>query len=75
MVVAHRPTREPRHMYERRQGKSEREVMFYCHAKRRQVTLDLCLLGYMNAHALDVTKSACWRCGQGRRNRSDYAME
>jgi len=72
MVVAHRS--EPERVCMRRQGKSEREAMFYCHAKRRQVTLDRCLLGYMNAHALDIKGSACWMCGQGRANRRDYAV-
>lgn len=47
--------------------------MFYCRHRRRTVSLDQCLDGYLNANAFPIRGSACWRCVQGWQIRRDFA--
>ncbi|MBI2475000.1 hypothetical protein HYV69_01100 [Candidatus Uhrbacteria bacterium] len=48
---------------------------FYCKTKRRKVLLGKCLDDYVNMNALERTKAACWKCGQGRKVRTNFSME
>jgi hypothetical protein len=51
------------------------EEAFYCRARRRRLTLGKCLDDYMNANAFEDKKSCCWKCPQGRRNRTEFSGE
>jgi hypothetical protein len=47
--------------------------VFYCRARRKDLTLDKCLNDYLEANAFDKRRSACFRCPQGRKNREGFA--
>jgi hypothetical protein len=49
-------------------------ALFYCRAKKRRVSVQECLTRYVDATALELQRSACWRCPQGKRNRGAFAM-
>jgi hypothetical protein len=46
---------------------------FHCRSRRRDVTLDQCLDGYVEANAFERRRSACFRCPLGRKNREAFA--
>lgn len=46
---------------------------FYCRSKKRRVSMEECLERYVDANAFENKRSACWRCYQGRKVRTDYA--
>lgn len=46
---------------------------FYCRSKKRKVTTMECLERYVDANAFENKRSACWRCYQGKKVRTDYA--
>lgn len=46
---------------------------FYCKSKKRRVATEECLERYVDANAFEQKRSACWKCGQGRKVRSDFA--
>lgn len=58
-------------------ARAEQQAMesteFYCRSKKRRVTMAECLERYVDANAFENKRSACWRCYQGRKVRSDYA--
>ena len=49
--------------------------IFYCRSRRRRLTLEKCLADYCGANAFGNRRSACWRCPQGKSNRSMYALD
>jgi hypothetical protein len=48
-------------------------TLFYCRSKKRRVPVEDCLEKYVDANAFDKKRSACWRCYQGKKTRTDFA--
>ncbi len=49
-------------------------ALFYCHSKKRQVQIVDCLERYVDANAFEKRRSACWRCYQGKKTRTDFSQ-
>ena len=49
------------------------EDKFYCRSRRKYVSLEACLDGYVDANAFDKKWSACFRCPIGMVNRRHFA--
>lgn len=48
---------------------------FYCRSRRRQLSMEECLDGYVDANAFERKRCACFRCPQGRRYRETFAEQ
>ena len=58
----------------RRVPKVSSSSVFYCRSKKRKLTMGECVDKYVESNAFDKRRSTCWRCFQGRKNRTDYAL-
>jgi hypothetical protein len=47
--------------------------LFYCRSKKRRVQVSDCLERYVDANAFDKKRSACWRCYQGKKTRTEFS--
>ena len=47
--------------------------IFYCSARRRRMTLERCLDDYVNVNAMTLRRRVCYRCPQGRTNRTVFS--
>mgnify|MGYP001618443400 CR=1 FL=1 len=50
------------------------ESLLYCRARRKKLSLDKCMSDFVDANAFGKRGIACWRCPQGKANRSGFCI-
>ncbi len=53
--------------------KNKPAACFFCKFFNREVQRDECIDDYVNATALNIRHSPCYKCPQGLKNRIEYA--